>query len=39
MAIRTADIETLMHGTHPMDSVTPLMALQALPVLNSDGMT
>src|SRR3990172_8602458 len=28
MAIRTADIETLMHGTQPVDSVTPLMALQ-----------
>lgn len=38
MAIRTAEIETLMHGTHPVNSAPSLMALQALPVLYPDGM-
>lgn len=38
MAIRTADIEPLVNGTRPVDPVAPLMALQALPVLNPDSM-
>ena len=38
MAIRAADIESLVNGTQPVDPVTPLMALQALPVLNPDSM-